>query len=406
MTAVFLLVSGCATDSARAPAPAEEQRPEQRAEEQQEQDPLTVHRVLADDAGGDWRLALDLVRQGADFSNHFVMQDGSAQSVLSYAVERNYYTLARELIERGAPVNDTFDPVVHNPLHKAASNNNIAMLDLLLRNGADVNLVDHQGLPAFFEAVVNGHFGATFYLLHQTPPDTVFAVQGNTFTPVELALALRNGVVSAEQRPADVLWLALYQASMSGSLDAVPQPTLNFLVGEDYTVLNYYTDRQDYEAVVDLLARGAVVHDPLMVATAGATKAPGAEADTLDYVRLFVEHGANVDAMMDSGLTALANAAVTGNVKVVAYLIDSGADVNKRGVGGRTPLMFAVDTSEGMHPGPDDERLEVVQLLVESGADLHAQDVNGMTVMDVARQTGQVEIRLWGYLNSVMQDGS
>jgi ankyrin repeat protein len=87
-------------------------------------------------------------------------------------------------------------------------------------------------------------------------------------------------------------------------------------------------------------------------------------------VALLLERGAEVNAKNSSGATALMRAA--GDLEKVRLLLDQGADVNARSELGRTPLLIAAT-----YPG----NLETVLLLVARGADVKDQDPFGETCL-------------------------
>ena len=74
------------------------------------------------------------------------------------------------------------------------------------------------------------------------------------------------------------------------------------------------------------------------------------------------------------GITPLAWAALTGQSKTVAALIDSGADVNQPNVDGSTPV----------HAAALFARNEIIALLIDSGGNASTTNNNGQTPLDVA----------------------
>ena len=72
-------------------------------------------------------------------------------------------------------------------------------------------------------------------------------------------------------------------------------------------------------------------------------------------------------------------AAEWGQLEVVKYLIDNGADMEAKNNFGATALLYAASN----------EHLEVCQYLIEQGADLDAKDEDGETVHDYAKKCGR-----------------
>lgn len=88
--------------------------------------------------------------------------------------------------------------------------------------------------------------------------------------------------------------------------------------------------------------------------------------------RLLIEHGVPVEIQEDDGHRPLHNAAESGNLSLVKYLVEEkGADIHATSQQGHTPLYEAVD--EG--------NLPVVKYLVAKGAKLDIQDEDGATLL-------------------------
>jgi uncharacterized protein len=112
-----------------------------------------------------------------------------------------------------------------------------------------------------------------------------------------------------------------------------------------------------------------------------------AEEGDLSAVKLFLAAGMNPNASTqastrslggDRGQTALRVAAAQGHAKVVAALVEAGADVNNKADGGRTPLALAA--AQG--------HLEVVRILLGSKVD--AGQINGALIDAAGHRRGEV----------------
>ena len=72
----------------------------------------------------------------------------------------------------------------------------------------------------------------------------------------------------------------------------------------------------------------------------------------------------------------------TKGPKIAAFLIEQGADVNAKDIGGNTPLM---DASSGRFP--------LAKLLIEKGADVKAKNNAGETAYDIAERTHKITMQ-------------
>eukprot|EP00620_Florenciella_sp_RCC1587_P020173 CAMPEP_0182557610 /NCGR_PEP_ID=MMETSP1324-20130603/1453_1 /TAXON_ID=236786 /ORGANISM="Florenciella sp., Strain RCC1587" /LENGTH=397 /DNA_ID=CAMNT_0024769687 /DNA_START=38 /DNA_END=1233 /DNA_ORIENTATION=+ len=88
------------------------------------------------------------------------------------------------------------------------------------------------------------------------------------------------------------------------------------------------------------------------------------------------------------GQTALHVAVLWGNVEATAFLIENGADVNKRNeLGASTPLHTLAQS-----PKPVEGRLQCAALLLSAGADPEARDGREFTALEIAREQGEEAI--------------
>jgi len=124
----------------------------------------------------------------------------------------------------------------------------------------------------------------------------------------------------------------------------------------------------------------------------------GPAGASLSYVRVLVDHGANVNTVSSTGDTAL-DIAVRGDIvaagngvptqapEIVAYLLSHGADLTRRDALQRTPLQKAVLSLQAAQPNVSATNIrpqvpsEAVGRLISHGADPNAQDANGKTAL-------------------------
>ena len=131
-----------------------------------------------------------------------------------------------------------------------------------------------------------------------------------------------------------------------------------------------------------------------------------AGAGDMDAVKLFLAAGMDVNAvnlgyMLGRGVArenALLAASSRGDVEIVSFLVEKGADVNKRDHADQTPLMAAAIAGH----------TEIVANLAASGADVNAKGAYGQTPLIFAATSGSVEsariLLGWGAMVNARDD--
>jgi ankyrin repeat protein len=128
---------------------------------------------------------------------------------------------------------------------------------------------------------------------------------------------------------------------------------INARTEEGHTAL-MYADKNGYTDIVRTLKNAGAKDDniePALINTAGMT-------GRMDMIEYFIGKGANVNAQDDYGHSALIEATIIEDSKIIRYLIEHGADVNIKDNQGATALSVA------QHYG----YREVINLLKKAGA--------------------------------------
>lgn len=274
-------------------------------------------------------------------------------------------TVLRELLEAGAST-ELADAAGYYPLHAALYDQDLLSLllaagadvearddggctplllaaacemeeacNLLLAAGADVNARDDAGYSAFDWLWLSGEMESTTtcrLLLQagaQVPdlPELARAVLLGDAEAVQQALAEGDAV----NEEFDNGMTPLYVAALGEQVE-ICRRLLE--AGADPRVgLPIWSDEDDELADEADAAEELRVNTPLHLAALKGNESLAA---------LFIEHGAEVSAAGDGGLTPLHIAAAKGAVELCRLLLAAGADAEAKDDGGCTPLLYAL----------------------------------------------------------------
>lgn len=116
------------------------------------------------------------------------------------------------------------------------------------------------------------------------------------------------------------------------------------------------------------------------------------EGDT-ETMGLLLDRGAEIDRQNRLGWTALTIAAYRPRAEAARLLLQRGADPNLRNAEGNTPLIEAVLWAHRHHRFTIHRRYDaVVETLVACGAALDARDREGRTPLELALELGEVRL--------------
>ena len=234
----------------------------------------------------------------------------------------------------------------------AARESCVACVDVLAKAGADLNIVDPEQHTALILALINGHFDVAGRLIDLGADLNIQDQVGQT-----------------------ALWAAVDAHTMPDSNRPPPTEMDDTLTA--------------WDIVTKLVKAGAKVDVPLRQRVPYRTK---------------IDRGA--DGVLGAGTTPLLRAAKTGDAKVVALLLEHGA--NPRATVGRgiTSILLAanVGTSESDRTGrrkTDAGAIETIQLLMKAGADINAVDGQGRTAAHGAALWGLTDVIRFLHANGV-----
>ena len=115
------------------------------------------------------------------------------------------------------------------------------------------------------------------------------------------------------------------------------------------------------------------------------------EPDTTSKdVEMLLDKGANVNAQLYEGASALSMACTVLNEDVVRTLILRGANVNLKDSEGYTPLHEIARYGDGAHKEQQEIVSAITNLLIENGANVNAKNDQGQTPLELVRHNKEL----------------
>ena len=326
-------------------------------------------------ASTDSAMAEKLLAAGADANAHLL----SGETPLMEAARRGNLTTVHLLLASGADPNASEANGGQDALMWGAAQRHAAVIDELVRHGADVNARSKGGFTALMFAAQQGDAESIRVLLgaeanpNDVAPTTKVTalLAASAMGRTKAATVLLDG--GAEPNVADATGYTPlhYAARRKGAVGIItallahgakPDVRLNeknptyFVSGvalQGATAVALAAEINNLDAIKALVAGGADPliptaqgTTPLMLAAGGGTDVAGARsleerATAVQTVKFLVEHGADVNAAGQFGWTALHTAAYQGLNDVIAYLASKGAKLDTMDGFGQTPLSIS-----------------------------------------------------------------
>jgi uncharacterized protein len=343
-------------------------------------------------------------------------------TAVMWAVSERHPAVAKLLIERGADVNlhskfvpsttgrgfEGTTPVAGKagqppeehagglltPLMFAAREGDLESARVLVAGGADVNATGGDGKDALSLAIFNGNYDLAAFLVDNHAK--VNQADAQRFTPLFWAVDRRN-METAPNFPwmvtADPLPLIRKMLDAGANPNALVNNTPRARMREGSPRIVYATALMraafagDLELVKLLLAHGADPHiaskdnETTLMAAAGTGFINGynrgkSAAERLAVVKLMVELGEDVNAADSYGITPLMVAANMGELPIIQYLIDQGADLGAYDLGKKNDGSFGASIEPLM---PVDYAIGVGTFVPNNAVIMHEEAVKLMT---------------------------
>ena len=352
-----------------------------------------------------------------------------ATTALMWAISERHSEAAKLLIDHGADVNakSSFVPSASGrgfegttpvaakpnqpieefasgwmtPLMFAAREDDLESARFLISAGADVNAVGADGKDALALALFDGSYDVATLLIDSHA--NVNHADAQRFTPLFWAVDRRN-METAPNFPwmvtIDPLPVIKKLLDAGADPNAVINSTPRARMREGSPRIVYATALMraafsgDIEVVKLLLAHGANPHiasrdrETSLMAACGTGFINGyhrlrPRAERLEVVQLLVDLGEDVNAADSYGITPLMVAANLGDINIVRYLVDKGADVGAHDLGKKNDGAFGSSVEPLM---PIDYAIGVGTFVPNNAVIMHDDVVKFLT--DVMAQRG------------------
>ena len=269
-------------------------------------------------------------------------------------------------------------------LYQAIRANDLARLQSLIKDPANVNLKDRHGSTPLMHAAAVGSVDAVKMLLRAGAD----AKAKNAFDATALMWGVANmdkvrllvdAGADVNARSKQGMTPLVIAASNAGSIEIV-----RYLLAKGADIKARAGDEAPAQAAED--RSGGMPHSRRSGGEGGQALRAAAAANDLEMVRFLAEKGSDVDAATSRGDTALQFAAGAGNLAMVKLLLAKGANVNaattetlqvRKGpiaLKHLTPLMYAAPYGTP----------ELIRTLLDAGANVNARDVRDMTPLMLA----------------------
>ncbi len=323
---------------------------------------------------GDIEMVKLLIERGTVLNKHSL-----AGTALHIAVKGDDLEMARLLIDSGADISKAYyfrnELSQLSPLHQAAINGNVEMVQFLLSRDADPNSQGFYGLTPLREAAMRRHDEAVEILADQKG--------GKTFHDMaflgelgEIRAVMLQDDEMANSRDENQM-TPLHAAAMNGQTEMIieliehgadPEAIDRFRL----TPMVYAARYGHLDAVRMLLKAGVDPDGPSREKRDKSGRRQSSlepirkaiQRGHLEVIKTLVEAGAKLDSTR-YGCSTVLHAANSGKMEIMKYLLELGADPNTRGFsGGHSPLSLAIEWKD----------LDMVKLLLEHGADPNGED--------------------------------
>jgi len=296
--------------------------------------------------------------------------DLMGRPVISYAAEEGNDEIVKRIYQKGG--RNLIQIADKGGLFRAAATGgSMALTEILLADGVNINVRDEEGFTPLLTAVECNHKELSDYLILKGADLKAKSNDGRDLFEVAcragniaLAKKLLDDGHASKRRPS-----FLSNVALSGHVESV-----------EYLL----TDKADVNF------QGEDGSTPLTIAICASqikhqlvTKNSASEDDYACIVELLLEHGAKVDQINALGLTAVHLAAVNSSARIMKALLKAGGNPTRPSTKSKmSPLQIAALYGKA----------ETVRVLLDAGANLKEVSRDGDTLLHLATIRGNAPV--------------
>ena len=297
-------------------------------------------------------------------------------------------TRVRELIAADPTIVNLRDDTQKTPLHIAAENGHLDIVQIFICGGVDLNAVDENKNTPLHLAAAGGHSsivqqlvnaGASVYVQNKEGVDPLVVAVANGYKDIVQALLDAHALDNVQDpctHPLEMRCLRALLAAVYFKMRCAQALVVAVCNGRSEILLLLLTKVTDIKALDKIIAEKD--DDP------DYSDAFDNEGLTLIHFATYCGHKEIVQTLINAYVdleaqdmrkqTALHYAAQHGNSEIAQILINGGANVNAIDNNNMTPLHFAIISGNK----------DLVQILMNAGANVNAQDEMKRTPMHLA----------------------
>ncbi|MCP4902675.1 MAG: hypothetical protein GY906_37400 [bacterium] len=335
----------------------------------------------------------NLIRAGADVKR--VVRDAQRTPIM-HAAGIGDSELVKLLVAHGADLR-VKEGYFLSPLMEAVKGEYAEIVAILLRASADPNVRNYGGASPLLVATKNGDVDTVRHLLSaganpranpqvsRSEGSALYWAVSNSQTEI-VRLLLSAGADPMDRTPPNESLLTRALRNNSDEIAALLQAYRqagNDLARSGRGDLYRALDKRDYETFRALLDMGVDANErdhrgrSLLYQVASQHEFRLNTLTAVEVAATLLDHGADVDAATEHGMTSLMAAADSGNSELLALLIEHDAVLDAVNSEGTTALTIAAKRCDQ----------NVVDVLLAAGADPNARANGGRTaLMSAARQ--------------------